>query len=195
MKCPKCGFNSFEYYDSCKKCSKELVGYKQTYSIRPLVLPQAAKAVLATQFRTNESSAEETDAAPETHDDIFSFDLPDDSPLSSNEPVDDPFRFDEPSPAVRQENNVTSQDDIFADLLESTPHAEESSFAAQGSASEIPSAPSSSGSGEFDLESFSWDDTPAAPTAPGTADAAKDAVDDADDFDSLFGDLKEKSPQ
>jgi predicted nucleic acid-binding Zn-ribbon protein len=189
MKCPKCGFNSFEYYDSCKKCSKELVGYKQAYSIRPLVLPQEAKAVLAEQFRTNESSTEETDAAPETHDDIFSFDLPDDSPLSPHEPVDDPFSFDEPSPAVRQAGNVTSQDDIFADLLESTPHAEESSFAAQVYADEKPAATSSSGSGEFDLESFSWDDSPVTPAAPGTADA----VDAADDFDSLFGDMKEKS--
>jgi len=189
MKCPKCGFNSFEYYDSCKKCSKELVGYKQTYSIRPLVLPQEAKAVLAAQFRINESSTEETHAAPETHDDIFSFDLPDASPLSSHEPVDDPFSFDEPLPAVHQASSVTSQDDIFADLLESTPHAEESSFAAQVSADEKPAEISSSGSGEFDLESFSWDDTPAAPAAPDSADA----VDDADDFDSLFGDIKEKS--
>ncbi|MDD2736099.1 MAG: hypothetical protein PHF56_19375 [Desulfuromonadaceae bacterium] len=189
MKCPKCGFNSFEYYDSCKKCSKELVGYKQTYSIRPLVLPQEAKAVLAAQFRINESSTEETHAAPETHDDIFSFDLPDASPLSSHEPVDDPFSFDEPSPAVRQASNVASEDDSFADLLESTPHAEESSFAAQVSADEKPAATLSSGSGEFGLESFSWDDTPAAPAAPDTADA----VEDADDFDSLFGDIKEKS--
>ena len=47
-------------------------------------------------------------------------------------------------------------------------------------------AVSSSGPDEFDLESFSWDDTPAAP-------AVTDSTESTDDFDSLFGDTKENA--
>jgi hypothetical protein len=38
MKCPKCGYNSFEFLDSCKKCGSELETLKRTYRISPLVL-------------------------------------------------------------------------------------------------------------------------------------------------------------
>ncbi|HIJ88039.1 MAG TPA: hypothetical protein HPP97_10230 [Desulfuromonadales bacterium] len=183
MKCPKCGFNSFEYYDSCKKCAVDLRGYKQTYSIRSLVLPQEAKENFAEESRPNESSPDEMHTAPEIHDDIFSFDLPDDSTLST-QPADDPFNFDEPVPAADQSNKTTFEDDMFGDLLESTPQPEVPSFAAQVSAE--PPASSSAGTGDFDFDSFSWDDSPDPPVPSGDEAGA-------DDFDSFFEDMKEKS--
>lgn len=189
MKCPKCGFNSFEFYDKCKKCSNDLVGYKQTYSISSLVLPREAKEQLAAEFRSNESSADEMHVAAEAHDDIFSFDLPEESSPASHQSADDPFSFDDPSPSPRQEISAQSEDDVFADLLESTSQADESPFAAPAAAAAKTAAPAASGPGEFDLGSFSWDETSTAPAAPGTTGTA----DDADDFDSLFGDTKENS--
>lgn len=39
MKCPKCGYNSFEYLDNCKKCNHELSGFKASHGIRAVVLP------------------------------------------------------------------------------------------------------------------------------------------------------------
>lgn len=39
MKCPKCGFNSFEFLDSCKKCGSALTPFKQDLGIRAVVLP------------------------------------------------------------------------------------------------------------------------------------------------------------
>ncbi len=185
MKCPKCGFNSFEYYDSCKKCATDLTGYKQTYSISSLVLPQEAKDVLATAFRSNESTPDEIYTLPEVHDDIFSFDLPDAPSRSVNAPPVDPFSFDEPTPAGPQVNSIKPEDDFFADLLESTSQTEEPSFAAQSSPVAKSTASSPSGTGEFDFDSFSWDDSPDAPATSGNDDTA-------DDFDSLFGDTKEK---
>jgi len=186
MKCPKCGFNSFEYYDSCKKCSADLKGYKQTYSISSLVLPQEARAALAEEFRSNESLAEETRAAPEVHDDIFSFDLPDDSPVSYNQPVSDPFDFGEPAAAPHQANNVTIENDMFGDLLESTPQAGAPSFTSRVSTVIEPAVPSSSGTGGLDFDSFSWDDTHEAAVTSGDGDTT-------DDFDSFFDEKKENS--
>lgn len=191
MKCPKCGINSFEYYDICKKCSSDLTGYKQTYSITSMVLPLEAKEKLATEFRSAESERDQISDTTETHDDIFSFDLPAGSLSSPAHHNDDPFNFDEPSPDLNQSSSSKSEDDVFGDLLESTSQAEESPFTtAQTAADDAPAtakvAETSPGTGEFDLESFSWDDTP-------TAAPALDNIETADDFDSLFGDTKEKT--
>lgn len=191
MKCPKCGFNSFEYYDSCSKCSSDLTGYKQTYSIASMILPLEAKEKLAAEFKTAEDVPEQDGVAAETHNDIFAFDLPDDSPSAPVNHNNDPFNFDEPSTGTKQSSGMKREDDVFADLLESTSQTATSPFAdVQAGAGNL-SAPtkaaaSPSEPGEFDLESFSWDDTSEATVAPGTNDLA-------DDFDTLFGDSKENS--
>lgn len=189
MKCPKCGYNSFEYFDNCIKCSNDLTAYKQTYSISPLVLPLIAKERMAAEFRSAESSPDESNDSIETHDDIFSFDLPEESSPVAAQVNDDPFNFDEPS-TVAYAPAGTKSDDVFADLLESTSQSEESPFAAprmQTPPSQARPADTTSSPGEFDLESFSWDDTPVATLPAGSTETL-------DDFDSLFGDTKE-NPQ
>jgi len=191
MKCPKCGFNSFEFYDKCKKCSCDLIGFKQTYSIASMVLPLEAKENLAAKYMSADSGVDHISETAETENDIFSFNLPEDTSSPTSNFSNDPFNFNEPSPDVKDVNGSELANDAFADLLESTPQTDESPFGAQGDAasapqlakSEVPSA----GPGEFDLESFSWDDTTAAATQP-------DGNDTPDDFDSLFGDT-EKNPQ
>jgi hypothetical protein len=191
MKCPKCGFNSFEFYDSCKKCSSDLVGYKQTYSITSTFLPPEAKEKLASVFRSAESATDMSSDTVESHDDIFSFDLPDDSPSTPAHQNVDPFKFYEPSAELEQPSSFKYEDDSFADLLESTSQAEESTFSgAKTATAAAPAAEKaaglSSGPGDFDLESFSWDDSP-------DVAAACDNTVSEDDFDSLFGDTKENS--
>ena len=189
MKCPKCGFNSFEYYDSCKKCSSDLTGYKQTYSITSMVLPQEAKEKLAAELRSSESATGQIGDSAETHDDIFSFDLPEDTPSAPVQGNDNPFNFDKPSTDTKQTSSSQSEDDVFADLLESTSQSDESPFGATPAAPPAAAAKSpasSAGPGEFDLESFSWDDTP-------SATAAADSTEAPDDFDALFGDTKENT--
>jgi hypothetical protein len=34
MKCPKCGYHSFDYLDNCKKCSHSLIEHKAKYKLR-----------------------------------------------------------------------------------------------------------------------------------------------------------------
>ncbi|MDD2581626.1 MAG: hypothetical protein PHR66_06505 [Desulfuromonadaceae bacterium] len=186
MKCPKCGYNSFECYDRCNKCSEDLTGYKQTYNIASLVLPYETREKLASGYHSAQSETERTSDTTEAHDDIFSFNLPDDSPIESEQQNVDPFNFDEPVTSLNQTNNVKNEDDVFADLLESTSQADESPFTASHAAA-APVAPkvteSSSGPGEFDLDSFSWDDTSDETAAAGSKE-------DDYNFDSLFGDTQ-----
>jgi hypothetical protein len=179
MKCPKCGYNSFEYYDLCIKCSNDLSGYKQTYGITPIVLPLQAQEKLAMELR---SVAEVSDPDPEnlqTQDDMFSFDLPDEPlPAALAPRKDDPFSFDDDLPVAAQKESK-SEDDVFADLLESTSQAP-----APPPLQVAPKVVAAAAvPGAFDLDNFSWDE-------PAESDKSA-ATTAADDFDSLFGETKE----
>ncbi len=37
MKCPKCGFNSFEFLENCKKCGVSLASFKKSLGVNPVV--------------------------------------------------------------------------------------------------------------------------------------------------------------
>lgn len=180
MKCPKCGFNSFEYYDSCKKCSNDLIGYKQTHSISSLVLPAEAKEKLIAESQSTQAESNNSEEVVEQHDDIFAFDLPEDTLVTPPQQNDDPFNFDEPVSETEVTKTAKSDDDVFADLLESTSQLD------AASAPVVSPAATQSAPGEFDLENFSWDDT--------SATASKSvAPAPADDFDSFFDDKDNSS--
>jgi hypothetical protein len=63
MKCPKCGFNSFEHLSNCKRCNTDLTAFKQSFGIQAVILP-------AVQFRTprSEAAADELALAPTAAD-------------------------------------------------------------------------------------------------------------------------------
>ena len=44
MKCPKCGFTSFDYLDSCKKCGGDLAAFKAKHGLRSLLFPGLGRA-------------------------------------------------------------------------------------------------------------------------------------------------------
>ena len=187
MKCPKCGYNSFEFHDSCKKCANDLTGYKNTYGFKPIVLPPEARTSMAEALM---AEAALNNQSPETSDapvDMFSFDVPEE--VATDAGSDDPFNFDDEPATPSQTGGVFSfddgqqsaqakaEEDAFADLLESTSQEDTAPLS--------PASVVASGStAESDLNNFSWDDTPV--TASG--ETAKPAE---DDFNSLFGDLDE----
>ncbi len=39
MKCPKCGYHSFDHLDSCKKCGQGLTEHKEKYNLRGFFSP------------------------------------------------------------------------------------------------------------------------------------------------------------
>ncbi len=111
MRCPKCGYNSFDHLDSCKKCGRDLVEFKQRYGIRSVLFPGqmkpevapaesvmdsdvadaaviAATGVAAAAGATVHSATEETVASTADGDD-FGFDFMGDST------EDDDLSFDE----------------------------------------------------------------------------------------------------
>lgn len=45
MRCPKCGYNSFDHLDSCKKCGKDLSEHKQRFGIVSVLFPGQMKPV------------------------------------------------------------------------------------------------------------------------------------------------------
>ena len=184
MKCPKCGYNSFEFHDSCKKCANDLTGYKDTYGLKSIVLPLEARSSMAETLIAQAAVNNSVPAANDVPVDMFSFDLPEEG--TSRSTGNDPFNFDdEPVSAARtgagfsfdteqQSAQAKAEEDAFADLLESSSHEDTNSEAAASS--------TITGTADSDLNNFSWDDTP--DPAPG---AVVKPVED--DFNSLFGDM------
>ena len=188
MKCPKCGYNSFELHDSCKKCANDLTGYKETYGIKPIVLPLEARAVMAEALMAETALSDHSPDVIEEQVDMFSFDLPEDE--ATRPTASDPFNFgDEPaSPSQtggvfsfdegQQSAQAKAEEDAFEDLLESTSQKDKDQAIAPASAIAADSTDAS------DLNNFSWDDTPST-AADSSAKPAED------DFNSLFGDTDE----
>jgi hypothetical protein len=194
MKCPKCGYNSFEFHDSCTKCSNDLTGFKDTFGLKSIVLPLEARTAMA-ESMVAETAHQVADAV-DVPNDMFSFDLPDENDSSSVASLqkDDPFSFDDEPVAASgvggafsfDDEQKSAQDkpekDSFSDLLESTPQNDSAPLSAPRvfSAAPAPVAPVDS-AGEFDMNNFSWDE----PENSAKGSAVKPAE---DDFNSLFGD-------
>jgi len=141
MKCPKCGYNSFEHLSSCKKCHADLTAHKENLGIRPLVLP--ASLHQATPAST---------VPEETTDNLYSWDIADNT-VAETEPlpiapggeppadnIDISFTFDDlpdstfvtgtdsssapstgkPAPASEQPSSFETDDEManFADMIE-----------------------------------------------------------------------------
>ncbi len=148
MKCPKCGFNSFDYLESCKKCGNDLKDFKEKFGLRSLLFPHneevasvmgqglsgtavmASSAVSSTETaasvpRPQESPA--TEAAvpppqPEAEEDPFDLDWSEEGgeELEFGQ-KDDAFALDE---ASGQEFDFEEEEDAAAPIqVASTPSA------------------------------------------------------------------------
>jgi uncharacterized RDD family membrane protein YckC len=71
MKCPKCGFQSFNYLPNCKKCGRDLSEIRDKYRLGDPVLPQ--------QYRVNPMAG----PAQPVVDDPFETTLPDEKDISN----------------------------------------------------------------------------------------------------------------
>ena len=70
MKCPKCGFQSFNYLPNCKKCGRDLSEMRDKYRLGDPVLPQ-------------HHAQQTTGSVPPIVDDPFETTLPDEKDISS----------------------------------------------------------------------------------------------------------------
>ena len=81
MKCPKCGYHSFEHLESCKKCGVDLSEHKAKFSIRGFFAPGQVEAALPTEAEV----PGEVDAAEEGDVD-FGFDFLEEDEAPAQEP-------------------------------------------------------------------------------------------------------------
>ncbi len=115
MKCPKCGYNSFEFLDACKKCGTELGSFKKTHRISTVIRRAAAVPMEAAV----EAVPLVATQAPVQQEDLHaSFDLgfPDTPPAGVNDKEFTGFTFsDEPAPPAQDSTptaNEASVDDF-----------------------------------------------------------------------------------
>ena len=197
MKCPKCGYNSFESYDVCIKCSHDLTAHKTTYGLKPIVLQMETRAAMAAELAAKSGPSTASEPIPEQSADLFSFDLPDEEPATPagiESVKEDFFNFDEntvtpPSELLsafsfdddQSADKKKSGEDAFSNLLEPTQNGDTVS----DDASRTTTTPltSESSPDEYELNNFSWDDTPET-----TSDDNKKPV---DAFKSLFGEIED----
>jgi uncharacterized RDD family membrane protein YckC len=108
MRCPKCGYTSFDHLESCKKCGKDLVEFKERFGITSVLFPGqmssadaeeeeyntevadaavVAATATAASITTDAAAADATSKSSENED--FGFDFMGDSA------EDDDLSFDE----------------------------------------------------------------------------------------------------
>jgi hypothetical protein len=98
MKCPKCGFNSFEYLDSCKKCGNDLAAFKASLGIQPVVMPPGVflgQAAISEGVGGEDSFIPETSAIPASAADEFEFETTSVAPAEASAMVADDAAFGE----------------------------------------------------------------------------------------------------
>lgn len=85
MKCPNCGFNSFDYLETCKKCNSDLTGHKAKFSLRSLLFPgrQAAPQAAEPPVEQEASTPEPPPAAGSVD---FGYDFMDDGETDEGDP-------------------------------------------------------------------------------------------------------------
>lgn len=179
MKCPKCGYNSFEYLDTCKKCKNDLSAFKEAHGIRSPVMPTlaAAAAIPAVAAAATVAAAV---AAP-AEDETFTWE----EPAATAAPAPPPIK---------------PGDDIFPTMdldFAPSPAAEPAvvppvSFDLEPTIAAAPTAPPAAG--EADLADFSFDElAPETAAAPPSLFGATPGDDDG--FASLLetGDSSEET--
>lgn len=179
MKCPKCGYNSFEFLDNCKKCKHDLSAFKQSLGINfPAISPVAETAAPPAAATVAASLASAAATATVAADETFTWD----EPVTTTAPV-------------------KQGDDIFSSMyldFATTPAPAPAalppvSFDMDSPMAAAPAAPFSAS--EAELPDFSFDEpadaAPAEPPPPSFASAAAPE----DDFASLLeiGDNSEET--
>ncbi|MBT0664848.1 hypothetical protein KI809_11100 [Geobacter pelophilus] len=180
MKCPKCGYNSFEHLDSCKKCGNSLTAFKESLGLRALILPAGATMATVAQVASDDYNVTAT-THDSTGDETFQWDMPSPGPVATKEDASTgDFDLDfgeEAKPATPAAADPFSFED---DLLSATsPQAE---------------PPEQSPVAEF---SFDLPDTQVAATSPSDVEISTGSGDlqiEAEAADNIFGEFAFETP-
>ena len=111
MKCPKCGYNSFDHLESCKKCGQGLTEHKEKFSLRGFFSP-VRPSVAEPQPVVDESYEEEEESSADGSVD-FGFDFLDDE--------EDPIEKASDSISLGDDSQFVSIDQPFGADSETIP--------------------------------------------------------------------------
>jgi len=103
MKCPKCGYNSFEFLNACKKCGADLSSFKKTHRISAVLCPAvagAAEAPLQTIPLVAESAPDQQENIPAS----FDLGVPDSPRNDAKDGEFTGFSFSDEPPAPAQDS-------------------------------------------------------------------------------------------
>lgn len=166
MKCPKCGYHSFEYLERCRKCGNDLAAFKSKFNLRSLIFPKRQSGAVA-PAATRENFAFETEPSA-------------------------PVAAAAVTAVATTAANATAANatDFGFDFMDETPGADESSQIPASAESPFPDevAPSA-GKGAFDNEAFDWNAEDEALKEATGGDEVEDAVDAAAGDESFGLDL------
>ncbi len=126
MRCPKCGYNSFDFLDSCKKCNTDLSEFKAKFGLRSLLSPSTpppAAAAPLVAAAAEDIAAETAEAAADESEFGFDFMGPEgqQETVAENQPLDDFLAGD----ALGEES---PEDPLFAATESAANAADEISF-------------------------------------------------------------------
>lgn len=110
MKCPKCGYTSFDYLESCKKCNNALGEFKAKYGLRSLLFPNRTQQPIATVVAAALPSAA---AAPAEISDStdFGYDFDSETPVAVEATGVATAAVPQPAPAAPAEDSFDFDSD------------------------------------------------------------------------------------
>ena len=81
MKCPKCGYHSFEYLENCRKCGQDLAEHKSRFNLGGFFSPPPTEAA---PFEEENTTPAVPGPAAENGDIDFGFDFLDEEEPAEN---------------------------------------------------------------------------------------------------------------
>jgi hypothetical protein len=188
MKCPKCGYNSFEFLDQCKKCGNDLVFFKESKGLRSVLVPAGERWEESAVAGHTPAAQPDLNTQPDAE--AFSWEEPagSDNPSSLGEQGEAAeFSFSEAAPGAGAD---------LDDLLESSATLERTTIAGGGDGAKAPARSFAGGfdntPGEFELEDLfgaeqgkKGEDSGQQPAKP-----SQEGLDG--DFDFLFSEEEKK---
>ena len=133
MKCPKCGYHSFEYLERCRKCGNDLAAFKAKFNLRSLIFPKRQSGT----------------AAPAVAGEDFAFEAESSAPVVAAAVT--------AVAATAVSTAAANATDFGFDFMDETPVADESSPTPADGASPFPGEiEPSAGKGVFDSDAFDW---------------------------------------
>jgi uncharacterized RDD family membrane protein YckC len=113
MKCPKCGFTSFDFLESCKKCGADLQDHKSRFGLRSLLFP-GFKDTEPVPSLLDEAGEDFADDVVSSESSDFGFDfMTDDEPATTETlELDDDSLLDEDATFEFEEDSFTEELEI-----------------------------------------------------------------------------------